>query len=95
MMSRLLTLDCFDDLVSHVPDLLEWKGLEAVLFEEVKRAQSKQLKHNAHMAMVVKPVKHMHKTAVTEKRKSKNVLSYLFVCIIITCHDIWLETGVL
>lgn len=70
---RLLTLDCFDDLVGHVPDLVNWKWLEVVLFEEVKSAQSKQFKHDAHMAVVVKPVKHTHTTAEgREKKQSEN-----------------------
>lgn len=68
---RLLTLDCFDYLVGHVPDLVNWKGLEAVLFEEVKRAQSEQFKRDAHMAVVVKPVKHTHTTAVPEEGNSQ------------------------
>lgn len=67
---RLLTSDCFDDLVSHMPDLVDWKGLEVVFFEKVKRAQSKEFKRNAHMAMVVKPVKHTHTTAVAEERNN-------------------------
>lgn len=90
MMLKLLTLDCFDDLVGHVPDLVDWKGLEIVLFEEIERAQSKKFKRNAHMAMVVKPVKHTHKTAVTEERNRKKTSCllhpsvYIVITVVIT-----------
>lgn len=92
-----LTLDCFDDLVGHVPDLVYWKGLEVVLFEEVKRAQSKQFKRNAHMAVVVKPVEHTHTTAVPEEKQSKNFLLMISIFLYYNhCrHRIWLETRVL
>lgn len=80
-MLRLLTLDCSDDLVGHVPDLVDRKGLEVVFFEEVERAQSKQFKHNAHVPVVVKPVKHTHTTAVTEKRNSALMISIRYAAL--------------
>lgn len=57
-------------------DLVNRKGLEVVLFEEVESAQSKQFKHNAHMAVVVKPVKHTHTTAVRREKQSENLHAY-------------------
>lgn len=55
-----LTSHSSDDLVRHVPDVFDRKRLKVVLLEEIIGAQTKQLKSNTYMAMVVKPVQHVY-----------------------------------
>ncbi len=63
----LLTSHSSDDLVRHMPDVFYGKGLEVVFLEEIIGAEAKQLKGNTDVAMVVKPVQHLHTS--TEERK--------------------------
>lgn len=90
-MGRLLTLDCFDNMVGHVPELVDWKGLEVVLFEKVERAQAEQFKRDAHVAVVVKPVKHTHTTAIRRNGKQRSETFTLMISICPYSN----ETGVL
>lgn len=55
-----LTADGVEDLMGHVSDLLNGIRQEVVCFQEVKRAERQQLKGDAHMAVVVEPVQHLH-----------------------------------
>lgn len=63
-----LTADSVADLVGHVSDLVNWIRQEVVCFQEVKSAERQQLKRDAHMTVVVKPVQHLH--TVTDRRRN-------------------------
>lgn len=63
-----LTADSVADLVGHVSDLVHGIRQEAVCFHEVEGAESEQLERDAHVAVVVKPVQHLH--TVTEETRS-------------------------
>ena len=54
-----LTLDGEAELVCHVPDLADGVREVVVLLQEVEGAQCQQLKGDAHVAVVVEPVKHL------------------------------------
>lgn len=41
-------------------DLADGVGQVIVFFEEIKSTESQELKTETHMAMIVKPVKHLH-----------------------------------
>lgn len=62
-----LTSHSSDYLVRHVPDVIDGKRLEVVLFEEIIGAEAQQLKGNANVAVVVEPVQHVNTS--TEERK--------------------------
>lgn len=66
-----LTADSVADLLGHVSDLVNWIRQEVVWFQEVKCAERQQLKGDAHMAVVVKPVEHLH--AVTDEEEKQRV----------------------
>lgn len=55
-----LTADSVEDLVGHLSDLAHGIRQEAVCFQKVKGAERQQLERDAHMAVVVKPVQHLH-----------------------------------
>lgn len=63
-----LTSDSVADLVGHVSDLVKWIRQEVVCLQEVKGAERQQLKWDAHVAIVVKPVKHLHTVADGKQR---------------------------
>ena len=63
-----LTADGVADLVGHVSDLVNGIRQEAVCFQEVKGAERQQLERDAHVAVVVEPVQHLH--AVTEGERT-------------------------
>lgn len=58
-----LTADGVADLLGHVSDLVHGIRQEVVCFQEVKRAERQQLERDAHVAVVVKPVQHLHTVA--------------------------------
>lgn len=58
-----LTADRVADLVGHVSDLVNGIRQEVVCFQEVEGAERQQLKADAHVAAVVKPVQHLHAVA--------------------------------
>lgn len=58
-----LTADGVADLLGHVSDLVHGVRQEVVGFQEVKRAERQQLERDAHVAVVVKPVQHLHTVA--------------------------------
>lgn len=58
-----LTADSVADLLGHVSDLVHGIRQEVVRFQEVKRAERQQLERDAHVAVVVKPVQHLHAVA--------------------------------
>lgn len=62
-----LTADSAADLVGHVSDLVNRIRQEVVCFQEVKGAERQQLEGDAHVAVVVKPVQHLH--TVTDGRR--------------------------
>lgn len=53
-----LTLHSLAHLEGHVPYLVDGVRQVVVILQEIKGAESQQLKGDAHVAMVVKPVKH-------------------------------------
>lgn len=63
-----LTSNSSDDLVCHVSDMFNGERLEVVLLEEIIGAEAKQLKGNANVTMVVKPVQHVHTCTKGEER---------------------------
>lgn len=65
-----LTADSVADLVGHVSDLVHGIRQEAVRFHEVEGAESEQLERDAHVAVVVKPVQHLH-TVTGETRSTE------------------------
>lgn len=56
----LLTSHSLDDLVRHVSDLFDWKWLKVILLKEIVSAEAEQLKGNADVAVVVKPIENLH-----------------------------------
>lgn len=58
-----LTADGVADLLGHVSDLVHGIRQEVVCLQEVKRAERQQLERDAHVAIVVKPVQHLHVVA--------------------------------
>lgn len=52
--------DSVADLEGHVSDVVNGIRQEVVCFQKVKGAERQQLKGDAHMAVVVKPVKHLN-----------------------------------
>lgn len=73
-----LTADSVADLVGHVPDLVNGIRQEVVCLQEVKGAERQQLKRDAHVAVVVKPVQHLH--TVTGRRR--NTVKHNDKCVI-------------
>lgn len=63
-----LTSNRSDDLVSHVSDVFNGERLEVILLEEIIGAEAKQLKGDTNVAMVVKPVQHVHTCTKGEER---------------------------
>lgn len=68
MLELLLTLHSSDDLVCHVPDVFYGERLEVVFLEEIVGAEAKQLKGDTNVAVVVKPVQHVHTSTEGEER---------------------------
>lgn len=66
-----LTADSVADLLGHVSDLVNGIRQEVVCFQEVKGAERQQLKRDAHVAVVVKPVQHLH--TVTDGRRDAEI----------------------
>lgn len=56
----LLTAHRFEDLKGHVSDLLHTERQEFVLSQELKAVEAEQLKHDADVTFVLKPVQHPH-----------------------------------
>lgn len=54
-----LTLDSLAELEGHVAHLVDGVGQVVVVFEEIEGAKAQKLKGDTHVAMVVKPVKHL------------------------------------
>lgn len=67
MVHTQLTADSAADLVGHVSDVVNGIRHEVVCFQKVKGAERQQLKGDAHVAIVVKPVEHLH--TVTDGRE--------------------------
>lgn len=61
-----LTLDGLAQLEGHVAHLVDGVGQVVVVFEEIEGAKAQEFKGDTHVAMVVKPVKHLDTEA--EKR---------------------------
>lgn len=74
-----LTADSVADLVGHVSDLVHGIRQEAVRFHEVEGAESEQLERDAHVAVVVKPVQHLH--TVTGETRSTEMRCIRQTCI--------------
>ena len=66
-----LTVDSMADLVGHVSDLVNGIRQEVVCFQEVKSAEGQQLKRDAYMTIVVKPVQHLHTVSDGKKQKTE------------------------
>lgn len=74
-----LTADGSDDLEGHVSDLLHTEGQEVVLLQDLRGAESQQLKDDADVAAVLEPVQHPHtgagkrqRTAVRQERATRD-----------------------
>lgn len=52
-------LDSLAQLEGHVAHLVDGVGQVVVVFEEIEGAKAQKLKGDTHVAMVVKPVKHL------------------------------------
>lgn len=52
-------LDGLAQLEGHVAHLVDGVGQVVVVFEEIEGAKAQKLKGDTHVAMVVKPVKHL------------------------------------
>lgn len=52
-------LDGLAELEGHVAHLVDGIGQVVVVFEEIEGAKAQKLKGDTHVAMVVKPVKHL------------------------------------
>lgn len=48
------------DLVGHVLDMVDGIRQEVVGFQKIKGAERQQLEGDAHVAVEVKPVQHLH-----------------------------------
>lgn len=73
-----LTSDCSDDLVGHVPDVVDREGLKVIFLQKIIRAQAQQLKGNADVPVVIKPVIHPHTS--TRERKKWMWITALLIC---------------
>lgn len=71
-----LTLHSQADLVGHVSDLPNGVGQVVVFFQKVKGAESKQLKGDAHVTVVVKPVVHLYTQAAKWHKRMVNSTSF-------------------
>lgn len=63
-----LTSNCSDDLVGHVTDVFNGERLEIVFLEKIIGAEAKELKSDTNVAMVFKPVQHVHTCTKGEER---------------------------
>lgn len=70
-------MHCSDDLECHVPDMFYGERLEVVFLEEIIGAETKQLKGDTNVAVVVKPVQHVHTSTKGEERYSRYKVSFL------------------
>lgn len=52
-------LDGLAELEGHVAHLVDGIGQVVVVFEEIEGAKAQKLKGDTHVAMVIKPVKHL------------------------------------
>lgn len=68
-----LTSDCSDDLVGHVPDVVDREWLKAIFLQKIIRAQAQQLKGDADVSVMIKPVIHPY----TSTGGRKNRLAFL------------------
>lgn len=82
----LLTFYSSDDLVSHMPDLLNGERLEVVFLQEIVCAESKQLKSNTDVAVIVKPVQHTDTRTV--KGKKDNIALKQFLTLMQRCNNV-------
>lgn len=60
----------------HVPDVFYRERLEVVFLEEIIGAEAKQLKGDTNVAVVLKPVQHLH-TSTLEEMYSRSKVSFL------------------
>lgn len=60
-----------------MPDVFYGERLEIVLLKEIIGAEAKQLKGNTNVAMVFKPVQHLHTSALEKERYSRTKVSFL------------------
>lgn len=67
-----LTSDSVANLVGHASDLVNGIRQEIVCFQEVKGAERQQLERDAHVAVVVKPVQHLHTVTDGERNKDED-----------------------
>ena len=68
-----LTADSVADLIGHMSDVVNGIRQEVVCFQKVKGAERQQLKGDAHVAVVVKPVEHLHTVTDGEKKGERNI----------------------
>lgn len=68
-----LTADGSEDLEGHVSDLLHSEGQEPLLSQELKGADAQQLKHDADVTFMFKPVQHSHTGAAWWQLVMRNI----------------------
>lgn len=61
----------------HVPDVFYRERLEVVFLEEIIGAEAKQLKGDTNVAVVLKPVQHLHTSTLEEEMYSRSKVSFL------------------
>lgn len=82
-----LTADSVADLLGHVSDLVNGIRQEVVCFQEVEGADGQQLKRDAHVTVVVKPVQHLH--TVTDGRRNRDSVWETQTSSIIFTHSLF------
>ncbi len=70
--------------------LTDGVGQVIVFFEEIKSAESQQLKTDTHMAMIVEPVKHLD--TQTKNREIEKRIQHL-VKLLIECSLVYLKVS--
>lgn len=81
-----LTADSEADLLGHVSDLVNWIRQEVVCLQEVKGAERQQLKGDEHVAVVVKPVQHLHAVADGRRKAETDCIKQELELWFLTTH---------
>lgn len=77
---HVLTVYSPEDLICHLSDLFNSKGHVVILLQEIKGAQPQQLKHDADVTVVVKPVQHPY-----TRTKKIFIFQHFYVCSTFKC----------
>ena len=74
--------------MGHVAYLIDRVRQVVILFHEVKRAEGQQLKTDAHVAMEIKPVQHLHTETEGEREREREREREIY-----TCRETGRQTG--